>query len=83
MFLINHSVSHIKRIVAEVLLNKINNVSVDANRFSIRDIASLLDTDRETVRLSLQTLQTEGAIRIDRSRVLINKGLLQKIVDAI
>ncbi len=37
-------------------------------------------TDWDTVHLTLQSMQDEGAIRIEGHRLIINKGLLQKVV---
>ena len=35
-------------------------------------------TDWETVHLTLRSLRDEGAIRIERHRLIINKEMLQK-----
>jgi len=35
----------------------------------------------ETVRLSLRSLQEEGAIRLDRHRIFIRRDLLRKVAE--
>jgi hypothetical protein len=41
------------------------------------DMAKLGGMDWETVKVSLQSLQTDGAIRLERNRLIIRKKLLQ------
>ena len=44
-----------------------------------QDIAILADTNWEMVHASLKSLQNEGAIKVERHRIIINRDLLQKV----
>jgi len=44
-----------------------------------RDIAATVGADWGLVHMSLKSMQEEGAIKIDRHRLIINKALLQKV----
>jgi DNA-binding MarR family transcriptional regulator len=48
-------------------------------RVAQRDIAAAVGADWGTVHMSLKSIQDEGAIRIERHRLIINKELLQKV----
>ncbi len=51
-------------------------------RLAQRDIAATVGTDWDTVHMSLKSMQDEGAIRIERHRLIINKELLKKVAGA-
>jgi CRP/FNR family transcriptional regulator len=65
--------------IARVLLEYANDGASGRPRVSQRDIAATAGTDWGMVHLSLKSMQDEGAIRIDRNRLIINKELLQKV----
>lgn len=70
--------SHVRGLVAKVLLEYAGDGKGERRRLAQRDMAVLAGTDWKTVHLSLRFLQEEGAIRIERHRIIINKELLQK-----
>lgn len=65
-----------RRQVAEALLGQANDGA--GTRVTIRGMAMNTGADWSTVRLSLRSLQEEGAIRLDRHRIYIRRDLLQK-----
>jgi DNA-binding MarR family transcriptional regulator len=73
----NYSLVHAKGMVAKVLLEHTGNTT-GRRQLAQRDIATLTGTDWETVHKSLKSLQDEGAIRIERHRIFINKDLLRQ-----
>jgi len=78
MILINNHFSHTMSLVARVLLDRLDNNTSGSHLLSKRDLVSLTNIDRETIDLSFKQLQMEGVIRIERNRMIINKGLLRK-----
>jgi len=77
-----HSFIHIRGLVARVLLDRAGDVTNGQHRVAQRDIAATLGTDWGMVHMSLKSMQDEGAIRIERHRLIINKELLQKMAGA-
>ena len=76
---------HFNRIrgqVAQVLLDHAGGSSNQPNRLTHRDIATMLNTDWDKIHLSLKSLHEEGAIKIDRHRIIIEPELLQKAAGA-
>jgi hypothetical protein len=65
--------------LARRLLEFSNDGKQDDHHFIQRDIASALDTDWETVHLSLKSMQLQGVIRFERNRMIIDKGMLRQI----
>lgn len=51
-------------------------------RLTVRDMVTSSGTDWESVRLSLRTLQEEGAIRLERHRIFIRTDLLKEAAAA-
>lgn len=76
----NNSLNHVKGLIAKTLLEHAGDGNGGTNRLAQRDIAARVGTDWDTVHLTLQSMQDEGAIRIEGHRLIINKGLLQKVV---
>jgi DNA-binding MarR family transcriptional regulator len=74
----DRSFSHVRGLVAKVLLEYAADSTTERRQLTQRDIAALVGTDWETVHASLKSLQEEGKIRIERHRITINKELLQK-----
>ena len=68
----------VKSQVAEMLLMHAGNGINGNNRLAQREIASKLETGWATVHLALKSLLNDGAIRIERNRIIVNKELLQK-----
>ncbi len=67
--------------VAKVLLEHAGNGNDNGERPRVvqRDIAATVGADWGLVHMSLKSMQEEGAIKIDRHRLIINKALLQKV----
>jgi DNA-binding MarR family transcriptional regulator len=78
-----NSFIHVRGLVAKVLLEHAGDGSGGRRRVAQRDIAATLGTDWDTVHLALRSMQDEGAIRVERHRLIINKELLQKVTGAV
>lgn len=72
------SFRHIMGLVARVLLDYAGESAARRRQLTQRDIAAITGTDWGTVHMTLESLQDEEAIRIDRNRIIINMALLQK-----
>jgi Crp-like helix-turn-helix domain len=59
--------------LARVLLNNAPQI----HQLTQSDMAKLGEMDWETVKASLRSLQADGAIRLERNRLIIRKKLLQ------
>ena len=70
---------HIRGLVARVLLEHAGDGTNGQSRVAQRDIAAIVGTDWGTVHMSLKSMQDEGAIQIERHRLILNKQLLQKL----
>ena len=68
-----------KGLVAKVLLDFAREATDENSHLAQRDIATIIGRDWQTVHMSLKSLDHEGAIRIERNRITINKELLRKI----
>lgn len=75
----DQSFVHVRVLVAGVLLDYAGDGASEQRRLAQRDIAAITGASWEMVHASLESLQNEGAIRIERHRLIINKELLQKI----
>jgi DNA-binding GntR family transcriptional regulator len=64
--------------VAAALLARAGEGGGGASRFTVTDMAAAADTDWKTVRLALQMLQSEGAVRLERHRIFVRQDLLRK-----
>jgi DNA-binding MarR family transcriptional regulator len=75
------SLIHIRGKVAKILLEHAGDGNSDGGRPRVvqRDIAATVGADWGMVHMSLKSMQEEGAIKIDRHRLIINKELLQKV----
>ncbi len=71
----------IKSQVAKMLLAHAGNNNGD-NRLAQRDMATALDTGWDMIHLALSSLLHDGVIRIERNRIILNKGLIQKVAEA-
>jgi CRP/FNR family transcriptional regulator, cyclic AMP receptor protein len=74
---------HIRGLVARALLEHAGDDTNGRPRVAQRDIATTVGTDWGMVHISLKSMQDEGAIRIERHRLIINKELLQKVAGAV
>jgi predicted transcriptional regulator len=74
-----HSFIEIRGRVAMILLERAGNGAGGQPRMAQRDIATTVGTDWGMVHISLKSMQAEGAIRIDRNRLIINKERLRKV----
>ena len=72
-------VIHIRGLVAKILLENTGDGTSERHRVTQRDIAMTVGTDWDMVHMSFKSMQEEGAIRIERHRLIINKELLQKL----
>jgi CRP/FNR family transcriptional regulator len=75
----NSTFTDIRGRVARVLLEYANDGAGGPPRVAQKDIAATIGTDWGMIHLSLKSMQEEGAIKIDRHRLIINKKLLQKV----
>lgn len=73
------SLVYIKGQVAQVLLDYAGDTADGQNRLTHRDMAEMLNTDWDKIHTSLKSLNDEGAIKIDRHRIIVEKELLQKV----
>jgi DNA-binding GntR family transcriptional regulator len=73
-----HSFTDIRGRVARILLERADGAS-GGPRLAQRDIAATVGTDWGMVHISLKSMQAEGAIKIDRNRLIINKERLRKV----
>lgn len=69
----------VRQRVAVVLLQHAGTDTVRRPNLSQREMAAMLGTSWDMVNNSLKSLQAEGAIRIDRHRIVINKKALEQI----
>jgi CRP/FNR family transcriptional regulator len=68
--------------VARILLENAGEGVGPSPQLTQRDMAAMAGTVREVVSRSLKTLEEEGAIKMDRHRIIIsNKNFLQKMVE--
>lgn len=77
------SLSNIKGQVAQVLLDHAGENAGGPNRLTHRDMAAMLNTDWYKIHSSLRSLHDEGAIKIDRHRIIVEKELLQKVARSV
>jgi hypothetical protein len=74
------SLAEARRFVAGALLARAGDGS--RPRLTVRDVVIASGTDWEAVRLSLRSLQEEGAIRLERHRLFIRRDLLRQAAAA-
>jgi hypothetical protein len=72
----------IRGMVARALLEHADDGTGGQHRLAQRDIAEAVGTDWGMVHISLKSMQEDGAIRIERNCLYINKELLQKMAGA-
>ena len=80
-FLEDLSFRQVKSRVGRVLLEHAGGGITGRPHLSQREMAALTGTTWELVSRSLKSLQEEGAIRIDRHRIIINKESLEKVLE--
>jgi CRP-like cAMP-binding protein len=74
------SFRHVISRVAKILLEQINRETSHGPRLTQQEMAAMAGTAREVVGRSLKALEEQGAIRLDRHRIVItDKEALQKI----
>jgi Mn-dependent DtxR family transcriptional regulator len=64
--------------VARLLLEHVDGESNKKTLLAQRDIAEMLGANWNSVHESLKSLYSEGIIRIERNRIILNKELIQK-----
>jgi DNA-binding MarR family transcriptional regulator len=74
----NLSFTQTRGAVARVLLEHAEDSSGKPG-LAQRDIALKTGTDWYTVHMSLKSIRDEGAIRIDRNRIIVNRQALQRL----
>jgi hypothetical protein len=75
----NLEFNQIRGVVAKVLLDHAVGGSGERPRLAQRDIAAMAGTDWYTVHMSLRSIRDEGAIKIERNRIIVNKESLQRL----
>jgi CRP/FNR family transcriptional regulator len=77
------SFKHVIGRVARILLEHVEGEIGRGTRLTQQEMAAMAGTAREVVGRSLKALEEEGAIKIDRHRIIItNKEALRKIMEA-
>jgi CRP-like cAMP-binding protein len=77
------SFRHVISRVAKILFEHIGGEMGPGPRLTQQEMAAMAGTAREVVGRSLKTLEEEGAIKVDRHRIIItDKKALQKIMEA-
>lgn len=69
----------VRQRVAMVLLQHAGSETARRPGLSQREMAAMLGTSWDSVNSSLKSLQAEGAVRIDRHRMVINYEALEQI----
>jgi CRP-like cAMP-binding protein len=76
------SFKHVISRVAKILFEQIGGDTGRGPRLTQQEMAAMAGTAREVVGRSLKTLEEEGAIKLDRHRIIItDKEALQKIME--
>ena len=75
------SSSSIRRQVARILFERAKNGSGGQKLLAQREIAEMLDTSWSLVHESLNSLFSEGAIRIDGNRIILKRELILKAAE--
>ena len=76
------SFKHVISRVAKILLEHIGGESGRGPRLTQQEMAAMAGTAREVVGRSLKALEEEGAIKLDRHRIIItDKEALQKVME--
>ena len=78
-FVLSSELSDTRRKVADLLLH-IDDIKAPLRRLSQSDIATTLGITWDMVNNSLISLKQEGALKIDRHRMAINKNALEQIL---
>jgi biotin operon repressor len=78
-FVLSAELSDTRRKVADLLLH-INDIKAPLRHLSQSDIATTLGTTWDMVNNSIISLKQEGALKIDRHRLAINKNALERIL---
>ncbi len=73
----------VRQRVAVVLLQHAGTDTTRRPGLSHREIAEMLGTSWDMVNRSVKSLQTDGAIKIDRHRMTVDKKILERIVMAV
>ena len=76
------SFRHVISRVAKILLEHIGNGTGPRPRLTQQEMAAMAGTAREVVARSLRSLEAEGAIKLERHRIVItDRGTLQGMVE--
>ena len=76
------SFKHVISRVAKILLEHIGEETGRGPRLTQQEMAAMAGTAREVVGRSLKALEEEGAIKLDRHRIIItDKEVLQKVME--
>jgi len=76
------ALKNIKGQVARILLEHAKDGTDGHHPLTHRTMATMLNTGWDKIYLSLKSLHEEGAIIIDRNRIIIKSELLQKLAGA-
>ncbi len=76
------SFKHVISRVARILAEQVEGETAAGPRLTQQEMAAMAGTAREVVGRSLKILEEEGAIKLDRHRIIItDKGVLQKMME--
>jgi hypothetical protein len=70
---------NIRRQVAGILLEHAGSNSGLGHQLTHQTMAKMLNTGWDKIYISLKSLDEEGAIKIDRNRIIVKPALLQKL----
>jgi hypothetical protein len=70
---------NIRSQVAGILLKRAVDGASGEPQLTHRSMAKMLNTGWDKVYISLKSLNEEGAIKIDRNRIIVKPALLQKV----
>jgi CRP-like cAMP-binding protein len=77
------SFKHVISRIAKILLQYAGSGTATGQRLTQQDMAAMAGTVREVVGRSLKVLEEEGAIKLDRHRIIIeDREALKKIIEA-
>ena len=75
----DRTITDIRGQVAGILIEHTGNGSEGRQQLTHQNMATLLNTGWDKIYLSLKSLNEEGAIKIDRNRIIVKMDVLQKI----
>ena len=76
----DHSLIQARKLIATVLFEYTMDNRTERRHLSQQNLAMLAGISWEMVHASLLSLQNEGAVRIERHRMVVNRDFLQNVI---